>query len=289
MNTNRRNFLRQSLLALPALSLAREHFQAEPTNEMRWAFFSDIHIKSDPNETYKGFHIQNNLRKVIEEVMVSGAAGSIITGDLARLEGHREDYQALANLLSPLVSKMPVGFVLGNHDRQENFLKFFTNRPGHQPSLKDKLVTEISTPAADFLLLDSLLFTNQVPGLLGKMQRDWLAQCLSEKSEKPLLLFLHHDLEDSDSSLLDADRLLRIVESLSRVKAMVFGHTHKYGFKQVEGIHLINLPATAYNFSLEQPVGWVEANLRKDGGDFTLHAVAGGTSEHGKVTSLKWR
>jgi 3',5'-cyclic AMP phosphodiesterase CpdA len=289
LNTTRRNFLQQSLLAIPALSWATGPAGAEPAGSTHWAFFSDIHIKSDPNEGYRGFHIRNNLQKVIREVISAGVEGAVITGDLARLEGYREDYQALASLLSPLAARMPVGYVLGNHDHRKNFLEFFPTRPGQPLPIKDKLVTEISTPVADFLLLDSQFIDSQVPGLLGKAEREWLQQNLPGKPGKPLFLFVHHDLDDSDTSLLDADRLLRIVEPIARIKAIVYGHTHRYGFKEVKGIHLINLPATAYNFSVEQPIGWVEASLRGDGADFKLHAIGGGTAQHGKVTTLRWR
>jgi len=80
-----------------------------------------------------------------------------------------------------------------------------------------------------------------------------------------------------------------VIESIGKVKAIVYGHSHVYGFSEFEGIHLINLPATGYNFSDSDPVGWVQARLTKRGGDFILHAVAGNKDNDGGLTRLTWR
>ena len=59
--------------------------------------------------------------------------------------------------------------------------------------------------------------------------------------------------------------------------------------RTIEGIHLINLPAVGYNFNDREPVGWVEARLAGDGGEFILHAVGGNREMDGRVTPLHWR
>jgi Icc protein len=94
---------------------------------------------------------------------------------------------------------------------------------------------------------------------------------------------------DGDGDLLDVLRLFPIIKPVRKVKAIVFGHSHVYGYSQFEDIHLINLPAVGYNFSDAQPVGWVEACLRSDGGDFTLRAAGGNKDEDGQTTKLTWR
>ena len=70
---------------------------------------------------------------------------------------------------------------------------------------------------------------------------------------------------------------------------MFYGHSHRHGFDRARGIHLINLPATGYNFGDPQPVGWMDAKLSGEGIDLTLHAFAGHTADDGKTTSLGWR
>jgi len=84
-------------------------------------------------------------------------------------------------------------------------------------------------------------------------------------------------------------RLFDIIAGVPSVKAVVYGHSHAYGFSERDGIHLINLPATGYNFSDAQPVGWVEALLTSQGGKFTLRAVGGNTDIDGQTHNLRWR
>ena len=139
------------------------------------------------------------------------------------------------------------------------------------------------------IVMDSLLYTNKVAGLLGRSQRQWLSEYLNTHNDKPAILFFHHPLSDSDGDLLDTDRLLDIIKPVPAVKAIVFGHSHVYNFSEVEGIHLINLPASGYNFSDDQPVGWVEAKLSAQGGEFVLHAVGGNTAIDGQTTNVAWR
>ena len=74
-----------------------------------------------------------------------------------------------------------------------------------------------------------------------------------------------------------------------KIKAVVYGHSHKYGYSEVAGIHLINLPATGYNLSGGQPVGWVEARLTPRGGEFTLHSIGGSRKIDRHTQALSWR
>ncbi|MEZ6073555.1 MAG: metallophosphoesterase [Pirellulales bacterium] len=82
------------------------------------------------------------------------------------------------------------------------------------------------------LVLDSLLYVNQVAGLLGKAQRQWLTDFLSGAPPKPTVLFVHHTLGDGDGELLDADRLFDIIEPHQQVKAVFYGHSHQYRFER---------------------------------------------------------
>jgi len=83
--------------------------------------------------------------------------------------------------------------------------------------------------------------------------------------------------------------LFSLVKPIRKIKAILYGHSHVYGFSKFRGIHLINLPAVGYNFSDTQPVGWVEADMTAKGGKFTLHALAGNTDNDGSVQRLTWR
>jgi predicted phosphodiesterase len=80
-----------------------------------------------------------------------------------------------------------------------------------------------------------------------------------------------------------------VIRPHRQVKGIIYGHTHVYRYQEIDGIHLINVPATGYNFMDNKPVGWVEAELDADGGRFTLHAIGGNRELDKKTTELKWR
>jgi Icc protein len=256
---------------------------------MHWALLSDTHIPADPADGYRGFSPQENLKKVLPQVAAAAVQGVLICGDLARLKGLPADYAALKAFLAPISAGMPLALALGNHDDRGNFLASFGAQSGAQP-VQDHHVVIVDGPAAQFVVLDSLIRPDFVPGLLGKAQRGWLADyLLKATSSKPIVLFVHHPLDDGDGNLLDTPRLLEIIRPHRQVKAVVFGHTHAYAFSSIDGIHLINLPAVGYNFADSEPVGWVEARFAETGVSLTLHAVGGEKSKDGQTTALAWR
>ncbi len=261
---------------------------AENSDRIRWAFLSDIHVPRDPSNEYRGFRPFDNMKKAVEDIVAAKPEGALITGDLARLEGFPADYAVLKTLVDPLQQSMPLCMSLGNHDDRDNFLNAFQDHSGVQ-DVSGKFVQVLEQGPVRFLVLDSLMFTNKVPGLLGKTQRDWLRTYLRNAEPKPTLVFFHHTLEESDGSLLDVERLFSILVPVNSIKAIVYGHSHTYNYQERMGIHLINLPAVAYNFQDQDAIGWVEAELTSTEGAFTLHTIGGNQEKNGEVTRLKWR
>ena len=149
-------------------------------------------------------------------------------------------------------------------------------------------MTVIEHEAVRVVVLDSLLYVNQVAGLLGKAQRAWLAACLPTVADRPLVLFVHHPPTDEDGDLLDGDRLLEILRANRHVKALFHGHAHVWALGRRDGLHVVSLPALGYSFSDAQPVGWVDARFRPGGVSLTLRAVAGHRADDGKTTFLEW-
>ncbi len=290
---DRRTFIRTSLAAagtLVALGAANCHnSEIKEKQVARLALLADVHVPADMENNYRGFYPYRNLQKIIPDIVSASPDGVVIAGDLARLTGEPGDYANLKKLLSPLAEKAPVFMALGNHDNRENFLKAFQTMAGQKQAIKGKHVIVVQKAPVRLILLDSLLFTDKVPGLLGKEQRQWLENYLKECDNTPTILCFHHTLEDGDDALLDVLRLFDVIKSIQKVKAIVYGHSHEYAFSQYEGIHLINLPAVGYNFNDTEPVGWVEALLTSQGGDFTLHAAAGNKDADDRTTKLAWR
>jgi 3',5'-cyclic AMP phosphodiesterase CpdA len=289
LTLDRRGFLKQSAAFAAGLTLARSLHAAD--GSARVALLSDTHIAADQNDTFRGFSPHANLRKTLDQVQAAPKFDLlVVNGDLARLNGQQQDYAAFTSYIDPLAGNMPLVFTMGNHDDRKNARSALVKRAGDLQAVEQKLVTVIDAGPCRFVLLDSLLATNITPGQLGKSQRTWLASYLDEPADKPVIVFVHHnpDLE-SDSGLVDADKLLAILRPHKSIKALLFGHTHVYSFDKQDGMHLINLPAVGYNFADGNPVGWCETNFSKQGMNITLHAIAGETKNNGKTLNLPWR
>jgi Icc protein len=286
----RRGFLEAGLAAGGAFVLGtRPTWAAEGREQTRWAFLSDTHIAADPENNYRGFYPYRNFQKVVEWIRSDLPEGLVVTGDLARLTGQAGDYENFKQLLAPLLESRPVCLALGNHDDRDNFLRAFEKPAGEKQPVRGKHIVTFHAGPVRFVLLDSLLYVDKAPGLLGKAQRTWLASYLHTCDDRPTILFFHHTLGDADGDLLDVLRLFDLVGPISKVKAIVYGHSHEYGYSELDGIHLINLPATGYNFAGAEPVGWVEAQLTPTGGKFTLHAIGGNDDFDGFTKTLAWR
>ena len=289
---DRRNFIRASVGALAGLIGVRTENafgSGKAQKETKWAFLADTHIPEDISDNYRGFYPYQNLQKTIPQILSVRPDGVAIAGDLARLEGKVGDYANLKKLLDPIAEKTQIFMTLGNHDNRENFLGLFKNTPGEKQPVGGKHVLVVKWPSIRLIILDSLFYVNKAPGLLGKAQRQWLKDYLLRCDDTPTILCFHHTLGDNDGDLLDVLRLFDLIKPVRKVKAVLYGHSHEYGYSEFEGIHLINLPAMGYNFSDTEPVGWVEARLTAKGGDFTLHVVAGNKDKDGCVTNLTWR
>lgn len=222
-------------------------------------------------------------------IAASGVEGAVIDGDLARLTGEPGDYQNLIQLLAPVTAKMPVAMGLGNHDHRKNFQSAFAKHPGDVQTVRDRHVLAVPAGPVRLLVLDSLMVPDFTPGFLGKEQRTWLERHLGVSDDTPTIVFVHHTPGDNDGELLDAERLLRILKPSKKVKALVYGHSHRYRFDVMDGLHCINLPAVGYNFADSEPTGWAEVELSAEGADFKLHAMGGNLEGNGKTISISWR
>ncbi len=290
---SRRHFLKKSLaigggvMMLGARAGWTQEVQAKTTS--RWAFVSDTHIPADVENNYRGFYPYRNFEKIVEQVAAAKPDGTIITGDFARLEGLPGDYENAKKLIAPLIQDRPACIALGNHDHHENFAAAFSESGGKRQPVSGKHVVTIDAGPVQFIVLDSLFYTNQTPGLLGKNQRLWLTDYLTTSDDKPTILFFHHPPSDEDGDLLDTPRLFDIIAAQPKIKAIVCGHWHIYSVTEQQGITVINLPATGYNFTDIQPVGWIEATLTAQGCQLKLNTIAGNTSIDGNITEITWR
>lgn len=283
----RKEFLASTgLLAAGALAPRRVHAQNE-SRTARVALLSDTHIPEDPQNAYRGFRPVENLRRVAAEVARVQPDVSIINGDAARLTGELGDYQALKHLLQPIAAGAPVHIGLGNHDDRKHFFQVFEQAHNASP-VAGKHVSVFELAGVRFVVLDSLLYVDKVAGLLGQAQRNWLKEFVMNGGETPTVFFVHHTLGDGDGDLLDFERVFQILKPHPWVKAVFYGHSHRYHVHRRGHIYLINQPAVGYNFNDEQPVGWLDASFSVDGVSMTLRGIGGNLTEDKKTTTIDW-
>lgn len=287
-NPSRRDVLKAGLaFAAGVAALGPRRLLGHTQNDcVRWAFLSDTHIASAPDRRCWGLYPYLNLREIVARIESDLPDGLVITGDLARRNGRIEAYNNLKTLLAPIRGKLPICLGIGNHDDRDDFFHAFASRTPEEGPVENRHIVTVDAGPVRLLVLDTLHLVNRTPGLLGRPQRTWLETLLHASNEKATILCLHHT---PMGDLLDKGRFFDIIGPMTKVKAVVYGHSHKYEFSQYKGIHLINLPATAFDFSHRRPVGWVEAQLTARGGQFTLRAIAGDLKLAGHTETLRWR
>ncbi|MCB1225822.1 MAG: metallophosphoesterase [Verrucomicrobiales bacterium] len=267
----RRQWLRGSLAAAGAgvISSARA---AQGGGEEFWALLSDTHIAADANKEARGVNMAANLERCVAQVLRAGGKphGVLIGGDCALNDGQPADYTTFVERLRPFHdTRVQVHCVLGNHDNRQSFLNI-CGETGVDPLLRGWHVSVLSSARVNWVLLDSLEHVNVTPGLLGPEQLSWLRRTLRQLPDKPTLVMVHHNPQTEVqegkklTGLKDTAALMEVLKAEPRVKALFFGHTHRWSaVPPAEGLPwLINLPPVSYVFDAAQPAGWVAARVR---------------------------
>ncbi len=293
---SRRAFLKRAVLAGAAVATAPQSYAGlfgKTRDKHTIAFFSDAHIAADAKLSRAGVNMADNLAGCAHELAAWPVkpAAIIVNGDLAYSYGEPEDYATFGKLIHPLRALAPMHLSLGNHDEREIFWQAFPHDAARLASVPDKQATVFATDDANWFLLDSLEVTGQTPGKLGQAQLDWLAQELAARREKPAIVVCHHPMDITGlMGLKDSSALENLLVRHQQVKAFIFGHTHNWNIMQhSSGVHLINLPQTAYPFLAGRPSGWVRATLASDGMELELRCLDPHHPEHAQVNQLKWR
>jgi len=294
---SRRDMLAGSLGAGAAsLLFHRWRWAADaPVDPNRFVLLADIHISEDRQKVARNTNPYENFQQARQQYQAVNArpAGLIVAGDCAFNEGLAGDYQRLRELVAPI--PMPVTFAMGNHDHRERFWEAFPQHRTTPSPVADRHVTLIEAPNADWFILDSLDKTNSTPGRMGDAQLQWLADQLDRRPDKPALVVAHHyplpkdDPTKITSALVDTLALYDVILPRKRVKAYVFGHSHRWHHAKIDNLHLVNIAALAWLFDLKQPRGWVDAQLEPDGIRLTLQCLDPTHEAHGRPLELAWR
>lgn len=190
------------------------------TDPNRIALLSDTHIAADVTKVARDINMADHLRQACREIahLASKPAHVLLNGDFAFNSGESPDYATGVKLLEPIrTTGVPIHIGLGNHDNRERFWEALPKEHRVDAPLKEKHVAMIETPRANWLMLDSLKVTLEIPGVVGPEQLGWLSKTLDSHADKPALVMVHHNpVAETDSKktggLLDTAAFARCAQ-----------------------------------------------------------------------------
>lgn len=278
-----------------------DRLAADDNKRELWLLLSDTHIAEDRAHVEREVNCADHLERTVKQVLAlqekERAFGLFVNGDLALKDGQPGDYATFSELMAPVrMAGIDVHVTLGNHDDREKFWDGCMSLTANRKLVPLKHLDVLTSAVVNWVLLDSLQHTNSTPGELGESQLAWLDRTLRELPEKPTIVMVHHNPMPSKlepgkkaTGLIDTQPMIDVLDKHSKVKALIFGHTHTWETKtKNSGLHLINLPPVAYPFDKKRPSGWVTARVDARGIELELRSLNPAHEEHGKKIKLEW-
>lgn len=324
---SRRHFIAGSAATIASLSLRQRGLAEEShTDQTTFAVLSDTHLmhpdsfdeafKKDQAKEIEKFQKNTaNLKSVINAIATSQQSfdGLMLNGDCVH-GGIAIGYPLMTQLLGKLSeARLPLHFTLGNHDNRSTFLNAIPvkDETAGNSGLKNRCVSVVKTPLANWFLLDSLQET-KVQGKIGEDQLRWLVRELDANADKPAFVMAHHNVNPSEgynkrigektttivrsvgkniplgNGLVDTDTFLDALLARQHVKMLFSGHIHQFRIHKIKHLHFVMLPSVAFPFQPEDAVGWIDCTIKNDGASLRMNSLDP-THEHaGKQVELKW-
>ena len=205
---------------------------------------SDSHLFGDANKQLIGVNTDASLRAIVAlAAKEKNVTGILATGDLSQ-DSSLESYQRFVEILSDL--KLPIYWLPGNHDNARYFHEPAKNFPLSSRSI-------IETGNWRILLLDSVI-PGEESGRLAATELDYIKKNVHEDGKHHLLV-LHHQPLPCGSAWLDTMKLdnsnefLRVIAGKPSIRAVLYGHIHQAGQKEVSGTQFISTPSTCFQFT----------------------------------------
>lgn len=197
---------------------------------MLLAQITDLHVTVRGRTAYRVVDTSACLVRAVDALLALRPRPDavIVTGDLA-YDGRAEEYAVIAEELARL--PMPVFAIPGNHDARGPFREILAPRfcPTNDPHF-----LQFAVPLGECLLvgLDTLT-PGQDGGSLCATRLAWLDRILTEATNRPVIVALHHPpfatgIAHMDRiALAEPEALARLVRRHGRVERVLCGHVHR--------------------------------------------------------------
>ena len=257
MELTRRGFLTGAGATVAALASAGGVHEGHDPNLV--ALLADIHLL-DNSVRWKNGPTQSSvvLPQLVAEILALRPlpANAVVLGDFSASCGWDEDFRLAASFLKPLADAgITLSFAMGNHDNRAAFLRTW---PDYKSRLlvPHRIVSKVSTPNADLILLDTLKCRDGkdwaepkdgesfVEGAMDDAQREWLRGALAA-TVRPTFLCAHHRAQEVG--------IVSEVVTAPTVFGYIFGHEHAIaegflhdGYSNSQTVQTATLPSGGY-------------------------------------------
>ncbi len=211
---------------------------------------SDFHLLKNQAAALRGVPTADCLVDLLALVRARYSAAElfVFTGDIAAY-GDVEAYQQTRELFADLLSRCVM--IPGNHDETDLMREVFPERIAGSSG-----PVTFSCDVAGWRLigLDSHV-AGAVHGELCGEQLAWVADELSQHSDQPTLLFMHHPPISVVCPWLDrimlrnANELAEVLDAAPHVRGIFCGHVHQEFSGVFGAIPVHTAPATAIQFA----------------------------------------
>ena len=206
---------------------------------------SDPHLFANKSGGILGMNTEDSFQAVMQLVEREQPAIDLIlaTGDISQ-DGSIEAYTHFEQRVQKLDA--PLYWLPGNHDNLENMQSVIQHPDQISPFC-------IDVRGWSIVMLNSAV-PGEVPGELDESELDFLRKTLREKSNRHVLVTLHHHPVKMQSKWLDSvalknpERFWEIIKEFSEVKSVVWGHVHQEYVSSHFGVQCFSPPSTCIQF-----------------------------------------
>lgn len=192
------------------------------------AQITDTHILDRTSDHPSQKNREDWLRQCVADINQQKPDAVIFTGDTVQ-HGLPEEYAVLRESLASL--EPPLYVVPGNRDDAANLRSAFGDKP-YLSDVTDFVQYVIDEHAVHLIALDSTL-SGERKGVFSEDRQNWLDARLSERTDQPVILFMHHPPFDVHDHYIggyrrpeDAAALEAVVSRHPQVQALICGHVH---------------------------------------------------------------